>query len=571
MKHKLYSKQKQVQKTDMTRAVTIAALTSSGTGLILAFFIFLNVGGIKDVLAGTDMTYYSRTSGDWNDKNTWSSTGHDGEKAHSIPGENDIVYIKGADVRVKRNEKCRSIFITGSSSITTFTIGAKKTLEVSGDINIDMNGDSKSLAVLVDQEGALKVAGNFNVKGEGTSWTYLWFDSSNSEISGDINLNAEEQAGIMYYTFGNATTQVAGNLNLQQNGAGAIVSFKQDHTSEVAIAGDIKFSASEEGKAALLLNDQSVLTLNGNIHRMAAPANFGLFSATENATLVLAGSDKQLLSASAGAGTDGIYYNNVKINNSSASVPQVVLEGTVFIKGKFSFKRGIVETTQKNQITFGPAGNFEKRNSASYIMGPGEETENPEGNPLPVDLLTYDVKPLNSNVVVAWATASELNNDYFTLERSSDGHTFSHLTTVKGAGTSQQTKKYAFLDKSPLPGTSYYQLRQTGFDGAIEAFPVKWVNRGNTNINAEPLALKEIGPNPFVSQFSLSYRAGNTSPVNLTLLDLNGRLLHTKIINSNRGVNAYTYLEGGSLESGIYFLVLEQNGAKVTKRLIKRS
>ena len=64
-----------------------------------------------------------------------------------------------------------------------------------------------------------------------------------------------------------------------------------------------------------------------------------------------------------------------------------------------------------------------------------------------------------------WSTASERNNDYFTIERSASGQDFEEVARVDGAGNSVSTVNYTDRDPWPLPGTSFYRLRQTDFDG----------------------------------------------------------------------------------------------------------
>ncbi len=86
-------------------------------------------------------------------------------------------------------------------------------------------------------------------------------------------------------------------------------------------------------------------------------------------------------------------------------------------------------------------------------------------NPLPVELATFSAQQLQHNVLLQWTTASELNNDYFTLEKSRNGLDFENMTTIKGAGTSVKQQQYQFIDKVPFKYKTYYRLKQTDFDG----------------------------------------------------------------------------------------------------------
>ncbi|NBP70760.1 MAG: hypothetical protein EBU52_18725, partial [Cytophagia bacterium] len=71
-------------------------------------------------------------------------------------------------------------------------------------------------------------------------------------------------------------------------------------------------------------------------------------------------------------------------------------------------------------------------------------------NPLPIELIAFSAQQRQHEVLLQWTTASELNNDYFTIEKSKNGSDFENLITLKGAGTSVTQKQYEFIDKSPF-------------------------------------------------------------------------------------------------------------------------
>lgn len=89
------------------------------------------------------------------------------------------------------------------------------------------------------------------------------------------------------------------------------------------------------------------------------------------------------------------------------------------------------------------------------------------GNTLPVELISFTAEPQHSAVSTLWITASEINNDYFDLQRSGDGIAFTNISRIKGAGNSTTTLSYKYLDRHPLGGTSYYRLKQVDYDGSI--------------------------------------------------------------------------------------------------------
>lgn len=85
--------------------------------------------------------------------------------------------------------------------------------------------------------------------------------------------------------------------------------------------------------------------------------------------------------------------------------------------------------------------------------------------PLPIELLSFNATPVNDAVQLTWSTASEKDNDFFTVERSIDGENWENVLFVEGAGTSIHRIDYASADLRPYKGLSYYRLKQTDFDG----------------------------------------------------------------------------------------------------------
>lgn len=86
-------------------------------------------------------------------------------------------------------------------------------------------------------------------------------------------------------------------------------------------------------------------------------------------------------------------------------------------------------------------------------------------NPLPIELISFDAEQHEDFVNLYWSTATEINNDHFNVERSSDGFEFISIAEIAGAGSSTTQKDYAHQDMHPLTGVTYYRLRQTDFSG----------------------------------------------------------------------------------------------------------
>ncbi len=105
-------------------------------------------------------------------------------------------------------------------------------------------------------------------------------------------------------------------------------------------------------------------------------------------------------------------------------------------------------------------------------------------NPLPIELLHFTASSNDSEVLLSWATASEINNDFFTLERSADMRSVEIIGHVQGAGNSNQTLTYQFTDPHPLTGINYYRLKQTDFDGSYEYSDWTAVSSGTEKYNS---------------------------------------------------------------------------------------
>ncbi len=109
------------------------------------------------------------------------------------------------------------------------------------------------------------------------------------------------------------------------------------------------------------------------------------------------------------------------------------------------------------------------------LFGPFTLSSITTNNPLPVALLEFSARAEGGIVLLDWKTASEINNDYFTVERSSHGLHFDEILVVDGAGNSTRPLSYTATDEQPLSGYSYYRLKQTDFNGTFTHGPVRKV------------------------------------------------------------------------------------------------
>jgi hypothetical protein len=156
-------------------------------------------------------------------------------------------------------------------------------------------------------------------------------------------------------------------------------------------------------------------------------------------------------------------------------------------------------------------------------------TGNGNGSPLPITLLSYNALAQGNVVVNTWKTASEINNDYFNVERSANGQTFESIGTVDCAGNSNQILDYSFVDYSPLSGTSYYRLKQTDFDGTVSYSNLVAVNFNHSN---QPVNFSAI-LNPYSEELLVLLGEDLEGETSINLYDISGKLIYTSTIISS--------------------------------------
>lgn len=188
----------------------------------------------------------------------------------------------------------------------------------------------------------------------------------------------------------------------------------------------------------------------------------------------------------------------------------------------------------------------------------------PFTSPLPVELLFFNAQPTDKVVRTSWATSSEINNDYFTVERSSDGENFSAIGYVSGHGNSNITQQYEFIDEHPEKGISYYRLRQTDFDGTNELSRIVAVE-----FSSEEKFSFNAYPNPFSGQLFLSTTSSHSGRMNVIITDNSGKKVKEEKHFLNSGFSVYE-IQLDDIESGSYILSLETEGNFYHSKLVKQ-
>ena len=190
-------------------------------------------------------------------------------------------------------------------------------------------------------------------------------------------------------------------------------------------------------------------------------------------------------------------------------------------------------------------------------------------NPLPIELIFFKAKASNNSVDLNWQTASEVNNDYFTLERSRNGSDFTSIGTVQGAGNSTHALNYSSTDYSPPKGIAYYRLRQTDYDGKTTTSEVQKVNLTDDGMD-HAISIETLGPNPFGDEFKFTYYTDHTGDISIEIFNIEGKIFYKAYQLSTEGMNQFTFTDGSRLLEKEYILRISHSGGAAVKRLIKK-
>jgi hypothetical protein len=183
---------------------------------------------------------------------------------------------------------------------------------------------------------------------------------------------------------------------------------------------------------------------------------------------------------------------------------------------------------------------------------------------LPIELLTFNSKCSNEGLVtINWSTATETNNDYFTIEESRDGNNWNVIKKLKGAGNSTRTNVYSYRHLLENNEISYYRLKQTDFNGHS-----KYSDIISSNCEKYNLPKITIFPNPTSSDFIIELNDIKNQPIEITINDLFGRIIEKRLINVNDKIHHenFTLIHHAK---GVYTITIKTDTKLIVRNIIK--
>jgi hypothetical protein len=329
---------------------------------------------------------------------------------------------------------------------------------------------------------------------------------------------------IIVESTGNLT--LSGTTNL--NGGTRITNYGTLTTGDVTIQSN---NASITNEVGGTINVNGILSLNNNsnakfVNRGTANINSLVNQGIVGATCLESGSKMTISSANGWTNntTNAIAFGSASGTACiSYNVAESVFNNNLTGSSNIAICRGSSATGMPaNNAKWGSATVTSNCTSCSVL--------------LPIDLISFEGIVNNGNIKLNWTTSTEINNDYFTIEKSCDLENFNVLDVVNSIHDSYQLTNYSLFDNSPCRGTTYYRLKQTDFDGKSTEKSLIAINN-YFNYNSVKL----------------------NKSTNIKLLNSLGQILFDKIINT------FTLESIDCLSSGIYVLTIDQSYFKIIK------
>lgn len=238
-----------------------------------------------------------------------------------------------------------------------------------------------------------------------------------------------------------------------------------------------------------------------------------------------------------------------------------------------SFNFGVETVNLQNNVTITGMGNNGINNGpssfGSNVMAKKSNATAADrdwrnaGMVLPVQLLRFNAAKEGNMARLKWNTAHEQNLKEFVLERSSDGQSFTAVTTILSKGGT--TNDYMYSD--PLAGLAlkklYYRLQQVNSDGSYTYSPVAAISLGK-----EALLETLVTPNPSRGEVNLVIRSSEDGNATVRIHDMSGRLVMTKVIRLLPGSTTWNISAEKHFVSGTYLLKMEINGKQQVQRFV---
>ncbi len=177
--------------------------------------------------------------------------------------------------------------------------------------------------------------------------------------------------------------------------------------------------------------------------------------------------------------------------------------------------------------------------------------------PLPIDLLTFNGLPFDGYNKLFWSTSSEINNEFFIVEKSLNGTTFKEIGKVNGSGNSSQIINYEFFDENPYKNISYYRLKQIDYNGQHAYSNTIAIKQ---SVGADAI----IFPNPTNNNLNLNIISQESANYNVSIISLS-KIIFSESIFVEKGNHIVQLDAFKKLSQGLYFVQIQDEKGNTIK------
>jgi len=189
-------------------------------------------------------------------------------------------------------------------------------------------------------------------------------------------------------------------------------------------------------------------------------------------------------------------------------------------------------------------------------------TINKGGNiaPLPIELISFEASSVVDGVNLSWITSSEINNEGFEIEHSTDGRIWERIDFVPGFGNTTDQQNYRYLHESPSEGLNYYRLKQLDFDGVFSYTDIEVVE---IKIDKEI----KIYPSLATNEINIQLNQAANRETTIEIFDFMGRVVHVENLAEDSSEHVINI---SNLHQGHYILRINRRGDNFSGRFLKK-
>jgi len=481
-------------------------------------------------LSSKATTYTSVANGSWSSSATWSPAG--------VPGQSDTVILASP------------YKVTSSSADIAIGTLSGGMLIINSGANLDMglHDLSFSHSATLENDGTLSVS-TLELN-SGTSLT------NSGILTGHTSITLSTTGTVINSGTFNTSVLTLNNsvsfINTTSGSVNATTSFTTNTSSAFVNSGS--FST-----GSLTLDDATLFTSTGSVTASSLTTN-STSSFTDKGTMTV--STSITINASSTISVAKSITLNDKGSFDDYSSAELTDNGAILVTGTASFYGG-TSISGSGYLTGGEIAS--PHNIAIWgvpkTFFPCHSCTIPN-IALPIELISFTAEYTNDAVEVLWSSATEVDNNYYILSRSTDGVNYDVIATIKGAGQSSTRRDYTYADQTASSGVNYYRLQQTDFDGTTAFL--------GTTAATITLPAKEVKvfPNPAKSNCVVSFSDEVQENFQVTVYDCTGRQVQSMDIQTTKGENNIE-LNTSALSAGMYFVTLPVNGSVLKARVVK--